>query len=187
MPLSVPVASVAGVDDTGTDDGSEHTVDDTGAVVLRPLADADLDALFDWMRHPEAVARAAFTMPDPDDRQAFDAWVERVRSTPSATVRAVEVAGAFVATIGSYDSADGRDVTYWVDPARWRTGVATAALRTFLRDEEHHRPLLARVAEHNVGSLKVLEHNGFRAVGRDRGFAAGVGREVDELLLRLDD
>ena len=42
-------------------------------VALRPVEDADLDALFDQMRDPEAVRMAAFTAEDPDDRAAFDA------------------------------------------------------------------------------------------------------------------
>ena len=41
-------------------------------VALRPVEDADLDALFDQRRDPEAVRMAAFTAEDPDDRAASD-------------------------------------------------------------------------------------------------------------------
>jgi Acetyltransferase (GNAT) domain len=40
------------------------------------------------------------------------------------------------------------------------TGYATAALRAFL-DVDLHRPLHAHVADHNVGSRRVLEKCGF--------------------------
>jgi hypothetical protein len=40
-------------------------------VSLRPIEDADLDALFDLMRDPESVRMAAFTAKDPDDRTAL--------------------------------------------------------------------------------------------------------------------
>jgi hypothetical protein len=40
-------------------------------IALRPVEDADLDALFDQMRDPEAVWMAAFTAENPDDRHAY--------------------------------------------------------------------------------------------------------------------
>ena len=51
-------------------------------VALRPLEDADLDALFEQMRDPESVRMAAFTAKDPDDRAAFDAHRQRARNDP---------------------------------------------------------------------------------------------------------
>jgi RimJ/RimL family protein N-acetyltransferase len=51
-------------------------------VALRPIDEADLDALFDQMRDPESVRMAAFTAENPDDRAAFDDteityWIDR--------------------------------------------------------------------------------------------------------------
>ena len=54
-------------------------------VALRPVEDGDLDALFEQMRDPEGVRMAAFTPPDPDDRDAFDAHMARVRTSPDIT------------------------------------------------------------------------------------------------------
>ena len=48
-----------------------------GHIELRDLDDDDLDAIFEMMRDPEAVEMAAFTAADPDDRDAFDAWIAR--------------------------------------------------------------------------------------------------------------
>ena len=53
-----------------------------GHIELRDLDDDDLDAIFEMMRDPEAVAMAAFTADDPDDRDAFDAWIARERDAP---------------------------------------------------------------------------------------------------------
>ena len=50
---------------------------------------------------------------------------------------------------------------------------------------ETTRPLFARVAEHNVGSARVLARAGFERIGSDSGYAAGVGREVVEHIYRL--
>jgi RimJ/RimL family protein N-acetyltransferase len=50
-------------------------------VILRPVHDSDLDALFRLMSDPESV-RMAFTPEDPDDRQRFDAHMARVMESP---------------------------------------------------------------------------------------------------------
>jgi len=155
------------------------------AVSLRTFADSDLDALFAWEGDPRAVEMAAFTRADPSDRSAFDAHYERVRTNPSNTLLAIEADGVFVGTIGSFTLVERREVTYWIAPARWGEGIASAALRAFLAIEST-RPLFGRVAEHNVGSAKVLARAGFVEVGTDTGFASGVGAEVVERIYRLD-
>lgn len=76
-------------------------------------------------------------------------------------------------------------MTYWVDRAYWGKGVASEALRLLLA-ETPDRPVYARAASDNAGSLRVLEKAGFRRVGADRGFAAGRGEEIEETILRLD-
>jgi len=52
--------------------------------------------------------------------------------------------------------------------------------------ETAERPVYARAASDNVGSLRVLEKAGFRRVGVNRGFAPGRGEEIEETILRLD-
>ena len=156
------------------------------AITLRALTDSDLDSLFVWESDPRAVELAAFTRADPSDRAAFDTHHERIRQDPSCTLRAIDDdEGAFVGTVGSYTMEGNREVTYWIDPARWGEGLASQALRALLVLEPV-RPLYGRVAEHNVGSAKVLERAGFVEVGSDTGFAPGLGTEVVERIYRLD-
>src|SRR5690606_9024287 len=114
-------------------------------VRLRGLVDDDLDRLFAWEQEPAEGALAAFTRADPSERTAFDEHYARTRSDPSCTVLAVEHAGTFVATVGSFTMDGEREVTYWVDPDRWGRGIASAALTAFL-EVERERPLVARVA-----------------------------------------
>lgn len=152
---------------------------------LRPYGPADSDALFEWMRDPEAVALAAFTAADPDDRTAFDAWLARNLANPAVVHRMIDVDDVTVGTISSFVIEDEREITYWIDRAHWGSGVATAALRAFLA-ELPERPLFARTAAHNVGSARVLERASFVRVGTDRGYANGVGAEIDEHIHRLD-
>jgi RimJ/RimL family protein N-acetyltransferase len=80
---------------------------------------------------------------------------------------------------------DKPEVTYRVDRTHWGKGIASAALRLLLA-ETAERPLYARAASDNVGSLRVLEKAGFRRVGVNRDFAPGRGEENEETILRLD-
>ena len=47
------------------------------------------------------------------------------------------------------------------------------------------RPLRARAAKDNVGSLRVLAKCGFEVTGGDIGFANARGQEIEEVVLRL--
>src|SRR6202020_2544982 len=132
------------------------------AVELRPVEDGDLDAFFEQMRDLESVRMAAFTPQDPDDRNAFDAHMSRVRSSPGVTMRAVTCDGRLAGSITSFPAQGQAEVTYWIDRPAWGQGVATQALALLL-DEGTARPLYARAASDNAGSLRVLEQCGFRA------------------------
>ena len=59
-------------------------------------------------------------------------------------------------------------------------GVATRALSAFL-DDLQVRPLYARAAKDNIGSLRVLEKCGFARIGEDKGFSKPRGVEVEEV------
>ena len=157
------------------------------SVRLRMVEDADLDQVFDWERDPGAVAMAAFTRADPSDRAAFDRHYERIRNDSDCTLLAIDDDdGAFAGTIGSFTMEGEREVTYWIDPSRWGRGVAAAALDAFAQIGLT-RPLFARVAEHNIGSAKVLARAGFVQVGSETAHADGVGRDVVEHIYRLDE
>jgi RimJ/RimL family protein N-acetyltransferase len=161
-------------------------VDDFGeqSVALRSLHESDLDALFRQMSDPESVRMAAFTPEDPDDRQRFDAHMSRVMTSPENTNRAITWKGAFVGSIASFVVEGRTEVTYSVDRAAWGRGIASQALALFL-EVVPTRPLYARAASDNVGSLRVLEKAGFRIIDTEVSFAAGRAAEIEETILRL--
>ncbi|GAA4338369.1 GNAT family N-acetyltransferase [Streptomyces venetus] len=136
------------------------------------------------MNDPEALHMAAFTPKDPSDRDTFDAHWARIRSSADV-VRTVLADGDVVGSAAVYGVAGEREVTYWVDRAYWGKGIATAALRALLT-EVPERPLYARAATDNAGSLRVLEKCGFRAVASARGYANARGAEIDETVLILE-
>jgi L-amino acid N-acyltransferase YncA len=71
------------------------------------------------------------------------------------------------------------------DPESVRMAAFTAEDQTDRR-AYLERPLYARAASDNVGSLRVLEKAGFQRVGVNRDFAPGRGEEIEETILRLD-
>lgn len=160
------------------------TVKHMAHIELRELDDDDLDAVFEMMRDPDAVAMAAFTAADPDDRGAFDAWIARQRGAAEVSSYVVTENGGFAGTAAVFSVDGDREVTYWIARHAWGRGVATEALR-ILVSREPERPLFARVATHNAASRAVLEKVGFTEVSRDVDFAPGVGREVEEIVMVL--
>lgn len=153
-------------------------------VTLRVTRDRDLDALFRLRQDREAMRMAAFTGPDLTDRAAFDARWARLRADPSKRLVTIRADGEIVGDAGRWtDPDDGPMITYWIDRAHWGRGIATRAMRLFLDTEP--RPVRARAAADNAGSLAVLRKLGFTVVGHDRGFAAARGVEIDEVVLEL--
>ncbi|ROP37151.1 GNAT family N-acetyltransferase [Saccharothrix texasensis] len=154
-------------------------------VALRPVGDADLDALFEQMRDPESVRMAAFTAEDPDDREAFDLHLAKIRAAHDTTLRAVTLDGRLVGSISSFVVEGDTEITYWLDRSVWGRGIAGRALALFL-DTVEVRPLHARAASDNAGSLKVLRRAGFTVVGTEVSYAPAREAEIEETVLRLD-
>jgi RimJ/RimL family protein N-acetyltransferase len=153
-------------------------------VALRPIDDSDLDALFDQMRDPESVQMAAFTAKDPNDREAFDTHMSKVRASADGTLRAVTRGGRLVGSIASFVMDGDTEITYWIDRSAWGQGVASRALALLL-DTVAVRPLYARAASDNVGSLKVLTRAGFTTIGTEVSYANARSAEIEETVLRL--
>jgi RimJ/RimL family protein N-acetyltransferase len=154
-------------------------------IALREIRDEDLDGIFDQTRDPDGVWMAAFTAEDPDDRAFFDAHMARVRADPGVTMRAITRDGQLVGHVASFDRDGELEVTYGVDRDAWGQGVASRALGLLLQ-EVRTRPVHARAASDNLGSLRVLEKAGFRIIGTNRDFARARKTEIEETVLRLD-
>ncbi|OXM46359.1 GNAT family N-acetyltransferase [Amycolatopsis alba] len=153
-------------------------------VALRLVEDSDLDTLFEQMRDPESVRMAAFISRDPDDREAFDTHMAKLRSSPDIILRAVTGEGRFLGTVGSFVVEGDTEVTYWIDRSAWGQGIASQALALLL-DIVEVRPLYARAAGDNLGSLRVLEKAGFTIIGTENAYASARDTEIEETILRL--
>jgi RimJ/RimL family protein N-acetyltransferase len=154
-------------------------------VALRPIEDSDLDELFEQMRDPESVRMAAFTAKDPGDRAAFDAHMAKIRASPEVTNRVITLDGRLVGSIASFVMEGDTEVTYWIDRSFWGQVIASRALDLLL-EAVAVRPLFARAASDNAGSLKVLQRAGFAITGTETAFANGRDTQTEETILRLD-
>ncbi|MEU0661696.1 GNAT family N-acetyltransferase [Streptomyces lavendulocolor] len=152
-------------------------------VELREVRESDLPVFFAHMSDPESSRVAAFTSEDSTDREYFDAHWARVLAS-DAVVRTVLADGEVVGHAAVHGPPEERQVTYVIGRTHWGRGIATAALRALL-DAVPARPLHARAAADNKGSVRVLEKCGFTVTGHDRAFAHGRGEEIDEVLLLL--
>lgn len=157
----------------------------TGDVSLRDTTEDDLPTFFEHQLNPDANRMAAFTAENPADRDAFTAHWARILGDESIIKKTVLLDGRVAGNVLSFEQFGEREVSYWIGKEYWGRGVATRALAVFL-DHVPERPLYARAAKDNAGSLRVLEKCGFEISGEDRGFSNARGEEVEEFVLRLE-
>jgi RimJ/RimL family protein N-acetyltransferase len=154
-------------------------------IVLREVMADDLPIFFEQQRDPDANYMAAFTAPDPADRDAYMARWTRILGDQTVIWRTILFEGRVAGSVSSYEDAGRREVSYWIGKQYWGKGIATRALAAYLEQVVTLRPLYARAAKDNTASLRVLEKCGFTIVGEDKGFANARGAEIEELALRL--
>jgi RimJ/RimL family protein N-acetyltransferase len=145
-------------------------------VLLRDVTMSDLPIFFDQQRDPEANWMAAFTSEDPANWDAFMAHWTKILGDETITIQSILFDGQVAGSVLSYIDEDERpEVSYWIGKPYWGKGIATSALSAFL---EHikARPLYARAAKDNLGSLRVLEKCGFSRIGEGRGFSDARGQ-----------
>jgi RimJ/RimL family protein N-acetyltransferase len=142
------------------------------SVRLRPVREGDLEAFYEDQRDPVADRMAGLPARDHD---AFMVHWKRLMADGTVMLRTILHEGEVAGNIVSFTHGDTREVGYWIRRDRWGKGIATEALRLFLRVDSA-RPLHAGVVRHNLASIRVLEKCGFRR-------AREVGEEV---ILKLD-
>lgn len=155
------------------------------SITIREVAPSDLDTLYVQQLDPEANWMAAFVGKQPRDRAAFDAHWAKILGSPQITQRTIVADGQVAGHVACFPLEGNLEVTYWLGREFWGRGIATEALRQLLQLVVA-RPIHARTATDNLGSLRVLQKCGFTITGRDKGFAHGRGAETEEYLLRLD-
>jgi RimJ/RimL family protein N-acetyltransferase len=144
-------------------------------VELRDVMEADLPVFFEQQLDPDAVRMAAFPS---RDRDAFDAHWARILTDETVVKKTILLDGRVAGNVVCWEQSGDRLVGYWIGKEYWGKGVATRALSEFL-GQVNTRPLFARVAKHNVASIRVLEKSGFIVSGE------GEADAVEELVMKL--
>ncbi len=90
-----------------------------------------------------------------------------------------------VRNVVSWVEGDARYAGYWIEKAYWGKGIATDALKNLLSIVTM-RPLYARVARHNIASIRVLEKCRFMVVKSEDGSSGDDGGDIDEYLFELN-
>lgn len=152
---------------------------------LRNVIDSDLRIFFEQQLDPDANKMAAFTSKDPADREAFDTKWKKILADKTITIRTILFNDAVAGHVVSHSWFGDPEVSYWIGKEYWGKGIATESLLQFLT-ELNKRPLFARIAKDNIGSMRVLEKCGFTVSGTDKGFANARGEDVEEIIYKID-
>jgi RimJ/RimL family protein N-acetyltransferase len=136
-----------------------------GRVLLRDVIADDLPAFYDHQIDPVAVQMAAFPA---RELAAFMSHWAQVMADESIVKKTILWNGQVVGHIVCFSQSGERDVGYWLGRDFWGKGIASLALREFLKKIET-RPLYAHVARHNLASARVLEKCGFKIISERDG------------------
>ncbi len=150
-------------------------------LLLRLVTDDDLPIFFEQQMDPVANQMAAFPA---RDREAFTTHWTKILGDETVILKTIVLDGHVAGNVGSWELSGERLVGFWLGRKYWGKGVATKALSIFL-GQVKARPLYARVAKHNVASLRVLEKCGFVISGEEKGPSRAGGEDIDEFVLTL--
>jgi len=154
-------------------------------VSLRAVAPEDLNILFEQQTDAQANEMAAFGSKHPFDKSAFDARWQRTLSNSDIATRTVEVDNYVAGYVAHFEQLGKPSISYWIGSFFWGRGVATEAVGQFLHIVKT-RPLFARVALSNVGSVKVLAKNGFKKIDTETSHSEALDAMVDEAIYSLE-
>ncbi|MTJ03616.1 MAG: GNAT family N-acetyltransferase [Sediminimonas qiaohouensis] len=138
---------------------------------LRPVRGSDL-GLVEMYCGDARVASNTSTIPHPLPPGAIEAYIRRAQQPDriedvwvmdGSKAGASEVMGLI--TLARMDRNQS-EISYWVAPAYWNTGVASAAVRALLEaNPQKCETLFAEVFQDNPASARVLTNCGFEYLG----------------------
>ena len=134
-------------------------------IFLRTVEPPDLPFFFEIQNDPIANQMAAVKPRSPED---FAKHWDRILNSPKLFAQSIIYQGQLAGCIGCYETEGQIHVGYSIGREFWGRGVATEAMKALLQ-LVRDRPLHARVASHNIASLRVLAKCGFVEEGRMAG------------------
>ena len=154
-------------------------------LLLRKTVITDLEIFYLFQCDEKAIQLAAFTPKDPHNKEAYLDKYSKLLIDPTINMQTILWQQSIAGSVSKYEMEGDAEITYWIDRRWWGKGIASAALKKFLTMESA-RPIFGKTAWDNIGSQKVLEHNGFKLIGKDRGFANARKMEIEEFIFKLE-
>ena len=152
-------------------------------VNLRDVVQKDLPILFEHQREPEANQMASFPARERDE---FMVHWRKILEDKSVTKKVILFQGKVAGNIVGFVQDGIHQVGYWLGKEFWGKKIATKALSQFLEYVEI-RPLYARVAKHNIGSIRVLEKCGFIISNEENANVTAANIGPEEYLFKLEE
>lgn len=150
---------------------------ETERLILRPLRRSDA-GLLELYCADERVARMTRSIPHPLPPGAMDAYVGRVIADErdediwvldGTSAGLSELLGLI--TLERMDR-DQSEISYWVAPAFWNTGLASEAVRALIEaNPQQNKTMFASVFQDNPASARVLTNAGFEYIGDAEAYA----------------
>lgn len=152
--------------------------------VLRPLRNSDA-GLIELHCSDLRVARATRSIPHPLPPGTTEDFIRRAQSeTREEDVWAIDATlrgGSEVMGLVGLTRMDGNqsEIGYWVAPAFWNTGVASAAVAAIVEANPlDNRTFFASVFQDNPASARVLTNRGFVYIGDAESYSVARGTNV---------
>ncbi len=162
-----------------------------GRFILRPVRKSDA-GLFSMYAGDRRVAEATHSIPHPLPPGAAEAFVARAMSirldedvwvmdgTASGLAEVLGVINLKRMDQGARGGVAGQsEISYWVAPAYWKTGIASQAVQALIAtNPQSCRTFFAEVFQDNAGSARVLTNAGFQYLGDAETFSVARGARV---------
>lgn len=157
---------------------------EAGRFDLRPvrMSDAGLITLYGG---DARVARNTTDIPHPLPPGAAEAFLERAMDPEHPedvwAMDATRMGGAEVMGLVGLErmDRDQSEIGYWVAPAYWNSGVASAAVEAILKaNPQKARTIFAAVFQDNAASARVLTNCGFQYLGDAESFSVARNAKV---------
>jgi len=151
---------------------------------LRPLRLSD-SGLIDLHAGDARVAKATTSIPHPLPPGTTEAFIARAQSANRTedvwTMDGTKSGGPEVMGVISLDRLErGQcEISFWVAPAYWNTGVASAAVAALIgANPLECRTIFATVFQDNPASARVLTNSGFEYLGDAETFSVARNAKV---------
>ena len=143
-----------------------------GHILLRPLLDEDQKSLAKFANNKKIWDNVRDLLPNPYTIKDAEIFINITKQEDPPMTFAIEFQKQFCGVIGLIRQSDvyrkTAEIGYWIGEPFWNRGIATTAVNLItdygLNSLELNR-IHTGVFEYNIGSMRVLEKNGYSKDG----------------------